>query len=63
MIEQEKIALRHYPFEPVIFIAQSPSGDIYYGGYHIYKLKSVDVNSKKQDLFPIEIKSSLECWY
>jgi glucose/arabinose dehydrogenase/plastocyanin len=58
LIEQEHIALKHYPFEPVTFIAQSPSGDIYYGGYHIYKLKSVDVNIKKQDLFPIEIKSS-----
>ena len=58
LIEQEHIALKHYPFEPVTFIAQSPSGDIYYGGYHIYKLQSVDMNGKKQDLFPIEIKSS-----
>ena len=58
MIEQEKIAIDHFPFEPVIFIAQSPSGDIYYGGYHIYKLKSVYVSTKRQDLFPLEIKSS-----
>jgi glucose/arabinose dehydrogenase/plastocyanin len=57
VIEEEKIALRHYPFEPVIFIAQSPSGDIYYGGYHIDKLNSVDINSKVQYLFPIEVKS------
>ena len=57
MIEEEKIALRHYPFEPVISIAQSPSGEIYFGGYHIYKLQSVDMNGKTQDLFPIEIKS------
>jgi glucose/arabinose dehydrogenase/plastocyanin len=58
VIKQEQIALKHYPFEPVTSIAQSPSGDIYYGGYHIYKLTSVDVNNKRQDLFPIEIKSS-----
>jgi glucose/arabinose dehydrogenase/plastocyanin len=58
LILEEKLALRHYPIEPAIAIAQSPSGDIYYGGYHIYKLKSIDVNSKIQDLFPIEIKSS-----
>ena len=58
VIEQEKLALRHYPFEPVTFIAQSPSGDIYYGSYHIYKLTSVYANTNKQDLFPIEIKSS-----
>ena len=57
VIEEEKIALRHYPFEPVVSIAQSPSGEIYFGGYHIYKLRSVDMNSKTQDLFPIEIKS------
>jgi glucose/arabinose dehydrogenase/plastocyanin len=58
VIAQEHIALKHYPFEPVTSIAQSPSGDIYYGSYHIYKLKSVYVNSKRQDLFTIEIKSS-----
>ncbi|PWU80176.1 MAG: hypothetical protein DLM72_13625, partial [Candidatus Nitrosopolaris wilkensis] len=57
VIQEEKIALRHYPFEPVISIAQSPSGDIYFGGYHVYKLQSVDMNGKTQDLFPIEIKS------
>ena len=31
--------------------------DIYYAGYHIYKLKSIDLKSKIQALFPIEIKS------
>lgn len=58
VIEQEQIALKHYPIEPVISIAQSKSGDIYYGGYHIYKLNSIYVNTKKQYQFPIEIKSS-----
>jgi glucose/arabinose dehydrogenase/plastocyanin len=58
--EQEKVATRHFPFEPIIFITQSPSGDIYYGGYHIYKLKSVYANSKIQDLFPIEIMPSFK---
>ncbi len=57
VIEEEKIALHHYPFEPVISIAQSPAGDIYFGGYHIYKLQSVDTAGKTQYLFPIEIKS------
>jgi glucose/arabinose dehydrogenase/plastocyanin len=58
IIEQEHIRLKPSLIEPVISIAQSPSGDIYYGGYHIYKLKSVNVNTKKQYQFPIEIKSS-----
>ncbi len=58
VVLQEHTALKHYPFEPVVFIAQTPSGDIYYGNYNIYKLTSVDVKSGKQDLFPVEIKSS-----
>jgi glucose/arabinose dehydrogenase/plastocyanin len=58
IIEEENIALRHYPFEPATSIAQSPAGDIYYAGYHIYKLMSVGVNNKRQILFPIEIKPS-----
>jgi hypothetical protein len=58
LIEQEHLVLKHYPFEPVTFIAQSTSGNIYYGGYHIYELKSVYSNTKVQDLFPIEINTS-----
>jgi glucose/arabinose dehydrogenase len=51
------IKLRHYPFEPVIGIAQSPGGDIYSGSYHINKLTSIEVNNLRQDLFPIGIIS------
>jgi len=58
LLLEEKLALRHYPIEPAIAIAQSPSGDIYYGSYHIYKLRSIDLKSKIQDLFPLEIKPS-----
>ena len=57
-IEQEHIGLKHYPFEPVTSIAQSPSGDIYYAGYHIYKLDSLTMDDKIQELFPIEINMS-----
>jgi plastocyanin len=58
LVMQQHIVLKHYPFEPVTFIAQSTSGDIYYGSYHIYKLTSVNVNGEKQDLFPLGIRSS-----
>src|SRR5215469_16464796 len=58
VVLQENILLKNNPFEPVVFIAQSPSGDIYYGSYHIYKLKSVDIKRENQDLFVVEIKSS-----
>ncbi|HYF99022.1 MAG TPA: PQQ-dependent sugar dehydrogenase [Candidatus Saccharimonadales bacterium] len=51
------IKLRHYPFEPVIGIAQSPGGDIYSGSYHINKLTSIELNNSRQDLFPIGLIS------
>jgi glucose/arabinose dehydrogenase len=58
-IIEERIELRHFPFEGVIGLAQSPSGDLYFGGYSIYKLESIDPNIRKQSLFPIQINSSL----
>jgi hypothetical protein len=36
-----KIELAHFPFVPTIGIAQSPNGEIYYGGYEIYALDSI----------------------
>jgi glucose/arabinose dehydrogenase len=60
--EEERIDLPHYPEDrvasPVIGIAQSPDGSIYYGGYNIYKLESVDFSSKEQFIFPLEIETT-----
>jgi glucose/arabinose dehydrogenase len=36
-----KVELAHFPFVPTIGIAQSPNGEIYYGGYEIYTLESI----------------------
>jgi hypothetical protein len=55
--DEQHILLNQYPFEPVISIAQSPDGNIYFGSYNIYKLDSVNTVSKKQDTFPIELTS------
>jgi glucose/arabinose dehydrogenase len=55
---ENHIRLYHYPFEPVIGIAQSPDGNIYYGSYHINKLKPISLNNRIQDVFPIEVNSS-----
>jgi glucose/arabinose dehydrogenase len=58
--EEYFIDLQNYPFEPLIAIAQSPNGDIYLGGYNIYKLdESLQEgnNSKQKIVFPIEIVS------
>jgi glucose/arabinose dehydrogenase len=38
---EQKIELAHFPFVPTVALAQSPSGEIYYGGYQIYRLNSV----------------------
>ena len=58
IIQDEKIALRLYPYSIVTSLAQSPNGDIYFAGDAIYKLISVDSSNKEQTLFPIVINSS-----
>jgi glucose/arabinose dehydrogenase len=55
-IREDRILLEIY--EDVIALAQSPSGQIYYGGFGIYELKSVDVDSKRKVLFTIEANFS-----
>ena len=41
--------------ENTISIAQSPSGDIYFGGYKIYKLTSIQTENKEQNLYFIDL--------
>jgi hypothetical protein len=55
--EEEKIQLKHYPYSPVIAISESPNGEIYYGGYEIYKLNKVVTTPKKPILSFIELTS------
>ena len=55
-IKEEKILLNVY--EDIIALAQSPSGQIYYGGFGIYQLKSVDTSTKRQVLTPVEVNFS-----
>ena len=58
LIEEDHIRLRIVPFDSVNGIAASPKGDIYFGGYYIYKLDVVDVAQKRQDTFPVVMTSS-----
>jgi glucose/arabinose dehydrogenase len=55
-VEEEQVLLKNY--EDVISLAESPSGDLYYGGYGIYQLNSINASSKKQISFPVEVASS-----
>jgi glucose/arabinose dehydrogenase len=58
IIMEEKIEFRSNPFAPIIGLAQSPDGDIFYSAYDIYKLELIDASTKRQILFPVEINSS-----
>jgi len=57
IILEEVISLDQHP---LVSLAQSPDGSIYYGAYSIYRLESVDVIGKKQMLFPVEITGSVD---
>jgi glucose/arabinose dehydrogenase len=56
IVQEIKIELEHYPFVPTVGIAQSPHGEIYYGGYQIYTLDSI--GEREQMLFTISLNSS-----
>jgi glucose/arabinose dehydrogenase len=56
--EELKIEFPSSLMSNIIAVAESPSGDIYYGGYYIYKLKSLDNESRKGALAPITVDLS-----
>lgn len=43
--------------ENIISLAQSPRGDIYFGGYNIYKLKSISAAEQKQGTYFVELSA------
>ena len=58
IVDEYHLDLGNYPFEPAVGIAQSPSGNIYFGGYNIYKLEGsleLENETKQNTFFPIEI--------
>jgi glucose/arabinose dehydrogenase len=57
-LTEQKIELELSPFEGITSIAQSPTGDIYFGGYSIFRLKSASIQPTLQVLFPFEVTSS-----
>jgi len=56
--EETKIDLHFYPYTPVISIAASPSGELYFAGYEIYKINSIDSENKKIAMYPIDVNST-----
>ena len=58
IVEESRIDLENYPFKPVVGVAESPEGDVYFGAYAIFKLNTTDIDPKREYLFPVEINSS-----
>lgn len=58
LLEEDHIRLGIVPFDPVNGLAQSPDGDIYFGGFSIYKLDVIGVATKRQDTFPVVVTTS-----
>ena len=44
--------------ENTIAIAQSPAGDIYFGGYNIYKLISIETENEEQNIYLIDLTAN-----
>jgi glucose/arabinose dehydrogenase len=56
--EETKIDLHFYPYKPVVSIASSPNGELYFAGYEIYKIVSIDSENKKISMYPVEVNST-----
>ena len=55
--QETRIDLGFYPYKPVIGLASSPTGELYFGAYEIFKLDYIDSASKSTLMYPIEINS------
>jgi glucose/arabinose dehydrogenase len=58
VVAEERIELYPALFTPVIGIAQAPNGDLYYGSYGIFKLDSLDLETRIPVSYPIRIAAS-----
>lgn len=58
VVAEERIELFPTLFTPVIGIAQAPNGDLYYGSYGIFKLDSLDLETRVPVSYPIRIAPS-----
>lgn len=54
LVSEKHIQINNYPFESVIGLTQTPRGEIYFGGYHIYKLDSIIENDPDQILYSLQ---------
>jgi glucose/arabinose dehydrogenase len=58
LISELKIDTNQYPSSEVVGIAVSPSGEIYFGFYDIYKIESISFANKVRTMFTVEANAS-----
>jgi glucose/arabinose dehydrogenase len=56
--EELKINFSFYPFVPIVGVAISPDGDIYFGGYDLFKLDSINMQKKDTMMHSIQINTT-----
>ena len=57
-IEEVRINPSIYPFSAVTSVAESPTGNLYFGSYSIYKITGLDYSNKEQITFPVKFDFS-----
>jgi glucose/arabinose dehydrogenase len=54
VVSEKHVQINNYPFESVIGLTQTPSGEIYFSGYHVYKLDSIITGDPDQILYSLQ---------
>jgi len=57
LLEEVKLNTTAYPSKGVVATAVSPTGDIYFGAYDIFRIKKIDLTHKEEMIIPVEIRS------
>jgi len=57
LLEEIKLNTTVYPSKGVVATAVSPTGDIYFGAYDIFRIKKIDFTHKEEMVIPVEIRA------
>jgi hypothetical protein len=58
LLEEVKLVTSVYPLLEVVGVAVSPTGELYFGAYDIFKLVNIDNNSKVQTMHSVQINAT-----
>lgn len=60
LVGELKVEFPYKYISNIIAVGQSPAGEIYYGGYYIYKLQSIDAASLENEIATVEVSYDQE---